>query len=49
MTVRFAVLGLEMFKVTVEFPNPAPPKTPCQPEPSLRSKMRQAVAHSVIR
>jgi hypothetical protein len=47
VTLRFAVLGLELFTITFERPDHTPP--PGRPEPTLRSKMRQAVAHSVIR
>lgn len=50
MTLRFAVLGIELVTVTFELPDHAPSvPAPCRPEPTLRSKMRQAVAHSVIR
>ena len=49
MTLRFALLGVELFTVTVEFPNPAPPKSPCQPEPTMLSRLRRAVVHTAVR
>jgi hypothetical protein len=45
VTLRFAILGLELFTVTIELDNDKSQT----PQPSLRSKLRQAVAHSVIR
>ncbi|HEY2085474.1 MAG TPA: hypothetical protein VGH54_05490 [Mycobacterium sp.] len=46
MTLRFVVFGIELFTVTVEL-HDKPDATVSQP--TLRSKLRQAVAHSVIR